>query len=118
MDIDDLGYIGEEIKIGGKIRHIRYAVVGLKILAKKYGSVVDAFEKMQTMNLRFDEKTMDDLTALLHAGLAHEDESLTPSDVERMLDIGNMKTAFNKILKSFTLSTPDAEEGSEATAGE
>jgi carbonic anhydrase len=110
MDIDDMEYQGEEIKIGGKTRHIRYAIVGLKLLAQKYGSVVDAFDKMQTMNLKFDEKTMDDLALLLYAGLVHEDEKLTLAAVENMADIGNMRQAFDKILNSFKQSTPEPEE--------
>ena len=118
MDIDDMEYLGEEIKIGGKARHVKYTIKGLKLLSKQYGSVAAAFGKMQTMNQEFDTETMDNLVLLLQAGLIHEDKGLTTDDVENMLTMANMLTVFNMILRAFGQSMPKPEEGSEATAGE
>ena len=120
MDKDDLNYEGEEIKLD-KIRHIKYTIKGLKIIAKKHGSVVKAFNEMEAMNKDFDVEGMDNLTLLLHAGLIHEDLKLTTDDVENMLTIDNMLAIFNKILTAFNGSTPEpaeSDEVSEATEGE
>ena len=121
MDIDDMGYEGEEIKLGGKVRHIKYTIKGLKIIAKKHGSVVKAFNDMRKMNKDFDVEGMDNITLLLHAGLIHEDPKLTADDVENMLTVDNMFAIFNKIITAFNGSTPEPTEddgGSEGTEGE
>jgi hypothetical protein len=108
-DINDMDYPGEEIKLD-KIRHIKYTTRGLKLIAKKFGSVVKGFDQMKTMNPDFDTEMMDNLTLLLHAGLIHEDKELTADDVENMLTLDNMTPVFHKILKAFAGSTPQPEE--------
>lgn len=113
-DIDDLNYEGEPITLD-RLRHIKYTIKGLKIIAKKYGSVVKAFSGMQNMNQDFDVETMDSLTLLLYAGLVHEDAKLTQDDVENMLTIGNMPDAFQKIITSFNGSTPQPAENNEVS---
>lgn len=119
MDINDMDYegerfmedksIGEEIRLD-KIRHIKYTIKGLKIIAKKCGSVVKAFNDMQTMDANFTVETMDNLVILLHAGLIHEDSKLTADDVENLLTMSNMTTVFNAIIKAFNGSTPEPTE--------
>ena len=116
-DIDDMSYEGEEIKLD-KVRHIKYTIKGLKIIAKKFGSVVDAFEQMKNVNQKFDIDTMDNLVLLLHAGLVHEDIKITVDEVENMLTMENMSTVFNKIIKAFGGSVPQPKEGSESEVGE
>ena len=120
QDKDDMSYEGEPIQLNGKIRNIKYAVVGLKLLAKKYGSVIDAFDTMKAINPKFDEETMDNLTLLLHAGLIHEDPRLTIDDVEKLLTYNNMLTVFNIIIKAFNGSAPQPKDdgGSTDNAGE
>ena len=108
-DIDDMFYQGEEIKLD-KIRHIKYTIKGLKLIAKKFGSVVKAFNDMGAMNQDFDVETMDNLTLLLYAGLVHEDAKLTLDDVENMLTMANIPVAFTKILTAFNGSTPEPKE--------
>ena len=117
MDIDDMGYEGEEIKLD-KIRHIKYTLKGLKIIAKKFGSVVEAFNDMQKMNQDFDVETMDNLTLLLYAGMVHEDSKLTLDDTENMLTITNMPIAFQKIITAFNGSTPKPNEDGDSNDGE
>ena len=119
MDIDDCFYSGEEVKLD-KVRHVKYTIRGLKIISKKFGSVVKAFEKMQTLNQDMDTETLDNLVLLLHAGLIHEDKNLTVDDVENMLTMENLPVIFNKILVAFGGSTPQSKDdgGSEATEGE
>ena len=121
MDIDDSSYDGEEIGLAGKIRHIKYTVKGLKIIAKKFGSVVKGFNSMQTINPEFDTETMDNLTLLLFAGLVHEDPKLTQDDVENSMTMTNMGQAFEKVMIAFDESTPkpnEETEVSEVTEGE
>jgi len=117
-DIDDLSYQGEEIKLD-KIRHIKYTIKGLKLIAKKFGSVVKAFDQMKTMNQDFDIETMDHLVLLLHAGLVHEDAKLMVDDVENMLTMDNLMSVFHKILAAFGGSMPQPkDEVSETAEGE
>lgn len=117
-DIDDMSYEGAEIKLD-KIRHIKYTIKGLKLIAKKFGSVVKAFDQMKTMDQNFDIETMDNLVLLLHAGLIHEDAKLMADDVENMLTMNSLPTVFNKILEAFTGSMPQPKDGgSEGDPGE
>ena len=117
QDKDDLSYDGEPITLD-RLRHIKYTIKGLKVVAKKFGSVVEAFDQMQKMNPNFDTETMDNLVLLLHAGLMHEDAKLTADDVENLLTINNMLIVFHAILAAFNGSTPKEDEVSEATKGE
>lgn len=110
LDIDEMDYQGEEIKLD-KIRHIKYTIKGLKLIAKKFGSVVGAFGQMRTMNQEFDVETLDNLVLLLHAGLIHEDAKLAVDDVENMLTLENMPAVFNKIIAAFNGSMPQPAEG-------
>ena len=117
-DIDDMDYKGESIQLD-KIRHIKYTIKGLKIIAKKSGSVIKAFNDMRLMNKEFDIEGMDHLVLLLHAGLIHEDSELTLDDIENMLTMNNMTMIFTAIIKAFNGSTPKpAEEGSTDDLGE
>lgn len=102
----DLDYEGEEIILGGKARHIRYSIKGLKIITKQIQGMVKAFNGMQTMDASVMAKTMDSLVSLLHAGLIHEDPKLTVGDVEDMLTMNNMPAVFNAIIRVFSSSTP------------
>jgi hypothetical protein len=108
-DINDMDYPGEKINLD-RVRHIKYTIKGLKLIAKKFGSVAKAFEQMKTMNQDFDIETMDSLVLLLHAGLIHEDPKLTADDVENMMTIENMAAIFNKIITAFSGSTPQPDE--------
>lgn len=110
MDIDDMSYIGEPIKLD-KVRHIKFTIKGLKLIAKKSGSVVKAFNDMQLMNKEFDVEGMDHLVLLLHAGLIHEDPTLTIENVENFLTMGNMTTIFTAIIRAFNGSMPEPAEG-------
>ena len=118
MDVKDSWYEGESIQLGGKIRHIKYTFKGLKLIAKKFGSVAKAFNDMQTMDTNFTTETMDNLAILLHAGLIHEDPALTIDETENFLTMGNMTKIFTSIMKAFNGSTPEPEEGSTDDQGE
>ena len=117
IKIDDMSYKGEEIKLD-RVRHIKYTIKGLKLIAKKFGSVVDAFEQMKNVNQKFDIETMDNLVLLLHAGLIHEDVKMTVDDIESMLTMENMPIIFSKIIKAFGGSVPQPKEGNENELGE
>lgn len=112
-DINDMGYQGEEIKLGGKIRHLKYSIPGLKIIAAKYGSVAEGFDKLKTMNPNFDVETLDSIALLTYAGLVHEDEKITERAIANMLDINNMGELTHKIIAAFNGSTPQDSEGGE-----
>jgi len=108
-DIDNINFEGEPVKLD-RVRHIKYTIRGLKLIARKHGSVIKAFADMKTMDENFTVETMDHLVMLLHAGLIHEDAKLTVDDVENMLTIENMPVVFNTIIKAFSGSIPVAKE--------
>ena len=117
QDVDDLFYDGEEITLD-RTRHIKYTIKGLKLIARKFGSVVKAFNDMQKINQDFDVQTMDNITLLLHAGLVHEDPKLTIDDVENMLTMVNIPIVFTKIIVAFNGSTPEPKENDDKENGE
>ena len=114
MDKNSMDYKGEVIQLD-KERHIKYTIKGLKMISAKFGSVVDAFDKMQNMNTNFDTETMDNLVLLLHAGLIHEDNELTADYIENYVTLENMTTIFGTIIKAFGGSMPEGDEVSEST---
>lgn len=118
-DKDDMGYLGEEVQLD-KIRHIRYTMRGLKIIAKKFGSVVGAFKQMEGLNPDFDVDSMEHIAMLLQAGLVHEDNDLTMDDVENMITFENIIPIFHTIVKALGGSIPDPKDsgGSEGAEGE
>ena len=102
----DLDYEGEEIILGGKARHIRYSIKGLKIITKQIQGMVKAFNGMQTMDASLMAEAMDSMVTLLHAGLIHEDPKLMVGDVEDMLTMNNMPAVFNAVIRAFNSITP------------
>lgn len=117
MDIDDMNYEGEEIKLD-KVRHIKYTFKGMKFLAKKYGSVIDAMKKLEEIDHNITAEGIDDLTNLIYAGLIHEDKEITTDSVEDALDFNNIYPVISKITKAFYVSSPQPKGGSEGTTGE
>ncbi len=118
LDIDDMFYLGEEVKLD-KIRHIKFTMRGLKLIAKKYGSVVEALRKMENLNKDMDEESMEHIAMLLQAGLVHEDKNLTLDDAENMITFNNIFPIFMTIQKSLggSLPQPTDDGGSEGTEG-
>ena len=118
-DRDAMGYQGEEVQLD-KIRHIKFTMRGLKIIAKKFGSVVGALKQMENINPDFDEEGMNHIAMLLQAGLVHEEKELTIDDVENMITFDNMTPIFQVIVRSLGGSIPEPKElgGSEGTEGE
>ena len=118
-DKDDMNYLGEEVQLD-KIRHIRYTMRGLKIIAKKFGSVVGAFKQMEELNPEFDVDGMEHIAMLLQAGLVHEDKDLTMDDVENMITFENITPIFRIIVRALGGSIPEPKDsgGSEGTEGE
>lgn len=116
-DIDDMEYQGEEIKMGGKVRHIKYTIKGLKVIAKAYGSVITAFRALQKFNPEFDVEGLDEVTTLLYAGLIHEDSKITVDAVENYLNLSNITDTIEKITVAFngSMATDDEAEDEDGT---
>jgi len=110
-DRDDMGYLGEKIKLGGKIRHIKYTIPGLKMLARHFGTVIDGLNAFKGFNPYFDEEGLDKLAKLTYAGLMHEDESLTLEAVENMIGPGSIIELPAKLMRALNESLPDVKEG-------
>lgn len=117
MDVNDMDYIGEEIKLD-KIRHIKYTIKGLKVLSKAYGSVHSAMAKIEKLNENFDVETLDDICIFVHAGLIHQDDQLKIEDVENILEFGHITSAMQKIMEAIRHSMPNPAEVSNDNQGE
>jgi hypothetical protein len=111
-DKDDMGYAGETIRLGGKVRHIKYTIPGLKMLARPFGTVVDGLGAFEGFNQKFDEEGIDKLAKLLHAGLVHEDRELAFEVVEGMININNFQLLPMKLITALRGSQPSNKGGS------
>jgi hypothetical protein len=111
-DKDDMGYTGEKIKLGGKMRRLKYPISGLKMLARHFGTVVDGLSAFKGFNTSFDEAGLDKLVKMTHAGLIHEDKELTLEDVENMIGPNAVIELPTKLMRALDESQPPAKESS------
>ena len=114
MDIDNFDYKGEPVKLD-KERHLKYTIAGMKLLAKKYGSVMEAFRRLQSID-ELSENDLDLIVDIAHAGLIHEDSKLTVAIVENLLDMRNMTGLTLKMIAAFNGSNSDRDGDSEGEA--
>ena len=111
--IDDISFEGVEIKLGGNVKHLNFTFLGLKMLAKKYGSVEKALSKLSDRENNDDymnEEMFDILSSFVMAGLIHENRKLTQDDVECWLNVRNMEYCFEKISEAMGDSLPEGED--------
>lgn len=114
MDIDNFDYKGETVKLD-KERHLKYTIAGMKLLAKKYGSVMEAFRKLQSIGELTDTE-LDLIVDIAHAGLIHEDPKIAVADVSNLLDMRNMTGLTLKMIAAFNGSNSDRDGDNEGEA--
>ena len=105
-NIEDLCYEGEDITLKGKKRTLLYTNKGMKILARKFGTVMKGPNSLTEINSEMDEDTLDKVAILLHAGLVHEDPELTLDDVDNMINFGTMAYCIETITRAVEKSLP------------
>ena len=82
-----------------KQREIKFNMNALATLEQSYGSFKKAMEALQ-------DSSIVAMRALLHAGLRHEDKSLTVDQVGELVDMGNIGDVTGKIMEAFQSALP------------
>jgi hypothetical protein len=78
-----------------------------------YGDIHKAFYEFQN-----DTKKMKHIKNFLYAGLVHEDETLTPTKIGKMIGYANLAEVTDFIWLAAAQKIPDPKEGSESDEGE
>lgn len=76
-----------------KKRNLRYTLGSFAYLEETYGSIDEAFAKME-------KGSMNAIIDIIYAGLIHEDTTLTKHQVSHMIDISNMNDIVEQITKA------------------
>jgi len=98
------------IKLGGRVRHLRYDFNALVALEEVLGSPMSEVGNLVSGSVR-----LKDLRAIIWAGLLHEDKSLTEEDVGGWIEIPELADVADKIRQAFELMMPDAGESKNST---
>lgn len=91
-----------------KTRNLRYGMVAISKIEKKFKKTIS--------NIDFNDLSMEDTATFIWAGLAHEDDKLTPQKVMELVDQhSNIKTVVEAMGKAFqeAMGEEDDEEDGE-----
>lgn len=89
-----------------KVRNLRYGMVAISKIEKKFKKTIS--------NIDFNDLSMEDTATFIWAGLAHEDDKLTPQKVMELVDQhSNIKTVVEAMGKAFQESMGEVEEEDE-----
>lgn len=94
-------------------RTLIYDLNAFEELEELYGDIGTALELFST-----DVKKIKHIKNYLFAGLVHEDATLTPSIIGKMISHTNLTYVVNTIWEAITQSLPDTKDGVERQAGE
>jgi len=110
LDINDMDYMGETIKLGGKKRILLYGMGGMAVLAKAHGSVMKSFEVMDNMAKGITLEDLDALVTLVYAGLCDMDEEITEAEIRKMITFRNMHKILTVLTRCFVESLPETKD--------
>lgn len=113
-NINDISFEGVEIILKGKKFILDYSMAGMKYLAKKYGSVTKALNKINDLSNDINENEIDFICDLIYAGLVHENKNLIIEDVESLVSFRNLEYCMKKITDSIFSSLPQSNESNES----
>jgi len=101
-------------------RRIKYTILSGQKLAEKYGSITEAFEKIEKPDPKITKEGLADTVFILKAGLSREDADLALDDIADSIPLVRFKEVRDLIIKSIDNSLPNPEEsgGSEGGPGE
>ncbi len=85
-----------------KKRHLQFDLNALVELEEEYEDIGKAFEGLE-------QGKMKAIRAPLWAGLVHEDETLTPKNVGRLVTIHNLQTIAETITGAIQQSLPEGD---------
>lgn len=87
-----------------KPRTLLYDFNAFMELEDLYGDINKAFKGLEQLKMR-------PIRDMIWAGLIHEDESLTPKQVGKILNIANLEEIALKITEALGVSLPEPEVG-------
>lgn len=87
-----------------KPRALLYDMNAFIELEELYGDVNKAFKGLEQLKMK-------PIRDMIWAGLLHEDESLTPKQVGKILNIANLEEIALKITEALGVSLPEPEVG-------
>ncbi|AUS03418.1 tail protein [Paenibacillus phage Wanderer] len=96
-------------------RTLLFDMNAMCVLEERFGDALAAFNKMIGGQGEDESKpniSFVTLRALLFAGLAHEDETLTEQQVGAKIGFDNMSELADKIIEAFNLSIPGEQQNS------
>ncbi|ARF67215.1 hypothetical protein B7C51_04390 [Paenibacillus larvae subsp. pulvifaciens] len=96
-------------------RTLLFDMNAMCVLEERFGDALAAFNKMIGGQGEDENKpniSFVTLRALLFAGLAHEDETLTEQQVGSKIGFDNMSELADKIIEAFNLSIPGEQQNS------
>jgi len=91
------------IKLGGRVRHLRYDFNALVALEEVLGSPMSEVGNLVSGSVR-----LKDLRAIIWAGLLHEDRDITEEDVGNWIDLNKLGDIADKVREAFELMMPSA----------
>ena len=103
-DINDFGYDGEKLKLGGKEYIIKFTIKDMKLLSQKYESLDKAFNILSPKT--YNVETFDNLLDFLQIGLKGDDVPGV-EELENLIAFPDMKKLYSILANCITGSTPD-----------
>jgi hypothetical protein len=113
MSIDSFSKKGVKIILDdGKERTLRFTFGAFKLLSQTYGSVTKALKGFadQSALMEMGSDTIDLIINITHAGLRHEDRSLTADQVGDLITTENLALLIKAIGKALGYSMPEPDE--------
>jgi len=96
----------------GVERHLLYDLNALEELENIYGDLDTALSALSK-----DKKRIKHIKNFIFAGLRHEDKSLTPEMIGKMIGFSGLTAITDQIWQAFTQSMPDPKEGRSQPGG-
>lgn len=113
MSIENFSKKGVKIILDdGKERTLRFTFGAFKLLSQTYGSVTKALKGFadQSAMLEMGADTIDLIINITHAGLRHEDKTLTADQVGDLITTDNLASLIKAIGKALGYSMPESDE--------
>ncbi|MCL6611176.1 MAG: hypothetical protein K6T66_06525 [Peptococcaceae bacterium] len=90
-----------------KERHLLYDLNAFACLEEEYGNIDGALDALA-------KGKVNALRAILWAGLVHEDESLTPKDVGKLLTLADLQRVAEAVNEALSHAMPQPEKNAES----
>jgi len=110
-DINNITTKTFEVEFGGKKFEFKFTLAGFAFLAKKYGSVVAALQKLDEEKIKtLDAGSLDALIDFIYAGVMWKDRSIKVEDLASLIDMNDLMRLPNIIITAVGQSLPQGSE--------